>query len=446
MIIDFRRTIRASLFAMSFTAASIPVLAEAQLDIPTAPMGDVDCVRQGSAADTIPPCTNIGTRTVTPVGPVTVEPSPIYPGYSVVNGTFDVSYDGLLKVEGRPYLPTTAEAADPNIYFQDGTQSADVTTTYRGELIDRTTSATPPAGNEWSYFDEYSDFSTVVRSINVDLESSGANGLDRSYHLRSVDPANIVNGNSTAVAGGYRMTGGEGRTNAIVFGRLTGTATLVSDPGLIGIPGRSDQFVAPFGLQYDVEAVDTTRLDENGLITPRVEVSEGIEMNGSRITGLGAAVAPGDAVNKAQLDAEAAVRQQVDLQISQRLAVQEASTTNLTTSLANEMSSRLAADNALAQRIDTVSTRLDQLESRMTILDDRISSSAAVASALSGNAFLPDMRFNLTANVATYDGAHAGSIQMGVLLNPHVALNAGVASGFNRRGKTAARAGMTVGF
>jgi len=56
------------------------------------------------------------------------------------------------------------------------------------------------------------------------------------------------------------------------------------------------------------------------------------------------------------------------------------------------------------------------------------------------------MKFNLTANVATYDGAHAGSIQMGLLVSPNVALNAGVASGFNRRGKTAARAGVTIGW
>jgi hypothetical protein len=32
------------------------------------------------------------------------------------------------------------------------------------------------------------------------------------------------------------------------------------------------------------------------------------------------------------------------------------------------------------------------------------------------------------------------------LVSPHVALNAGVAKGFNKRGKTAARAGVTLGF
>jgi hypothetical protein len=56
------------------------------------------------------------------------------------------------------------------------------------------------------------------------------------------------------------------------------------------------------------------------------------------------------------------------------------------------------------------------------------------------------MKFNLTANVATYDGAHAGAMQLGILISPSVALNAGVATGFNKGGKTAARAGFTIGW
>ena len=148
-----------------------------------------------------------------------------------------------------------------------------------------------------------------------------------------------------------------------------------------------------------------------------------------QLTNVAAGTAGTDAVNVDQLgaaiSAEAAARQQFDLQLSQRLAIQETATTNLTLGLSAEMNSRIAADNALSQRIDGLTTRLDQIDTRIAVLDDRISSSTAVASALSGNAFLPDMRFNLTANVA---------------------LNAGVASGFNRRGKTAARAGVTIGW
>jgi len=65
---------------------------------------------------------------------------------------------------------------------------------------------------------------------------------------------------------------------------------------------------------------------------------------------------------------------------------------------------------------------------------------------MSGSTFLPGVHFNLTANVATYNGAQAGSIQVGYLVSPHVAFNAGVATGFNKGGKTAGRVGVTFGW
>lgn len=82
----------------------------------------------------------------------------------------------------------------------------------------------------------------------------------------------------------------------------------------------------------------------------------------------------------------------------------------------------------------------------MDLLDKRIDTSTATAVAMGGAVFLPDMHFNLTANVATYGGAQAGSLQFGALVTRHVALNAGVATAFNRGGKTTARVGMTVGW
>src|SRR5690606_19459896 len=89
-----------------------------------------------------------------------------------------------------------------------------------------------------------------------------------------------------------------------------------------------------------------------------------------------------DAVNVDQLGAaissETAARQQFDLQLSQRLAVQEVATRDLTLGLASEMSARLAADNALSARIDGLATRLDQIDTQIGILDDRIASSTAV--------------------------------------------------------------------
>ncbi len=182
------------------------------------------------------------------------------------------------------------------------------------------------------------------------------------------------------------------------------------------------------------------------------------------ITNLVPGVAPGDAVNKAQLDAEAQARTAADgqladavtaeaqtraqalLQVNQRVDNEVAARTALAASLLNETNARLAADAALSTRLDAVGGRLDAIDGRLDRLENRIAGATAVSTALSGNAFLPDMKFNLTANVATYDGAHAGALQLGAMVSSHLAVNAGVASGFNRRGKTAARAGVTIGW
>lgn len=43
-------------------------------------------------------------------------------------------------------------------------------------------------------------------------------------------------------------------------------------------------------------------------------------------------------------------------------------------------------------------------------------------------------------------GRYAGALQAGVMVSESAAINAGVAKGFNRGGKTAARAGITLGF
>ena len=91
-----------------------------------------------------------------------------------------------------------------------------------------------------------------------------------------------------------------------------------------------------------------------------------------------------------------------------------------------------AADIVLSNRIDRV--------------DKRASGGTAVAIALGGNAFLPDKRVNLTANVGGYRGAIAGAIQLGALVSDSIAFNAGVGSGFNHNGKIGARGGVTFGW
>ena len=66
--------------------------------------------------------------------------------------------------------------------------------------------------------------------------------------------------------------------------------------------------------------------------------------------------------------------------------------------------------------------------------------------ALSGAMFLPGKSFNLTANMGAYRGAVAGALQFGALVSEAVAVNAGVAHGFNKGGKTALRAGFSFGW
>lgn len=156
--------------------------------------------------------------------------------------------------------------------------------------------------------------------------------------------------------------------------------------------------------------------------------------------------AAADVVLTNAISTESMTRQQAILQVNQRVDLQSAATATLAANLGAEQAARIAADNALATRLDGFGAQLGMLDSRIDRLEQHVASSTAVATAMSGNAFLPDMKFNLTANVATYDGAHAGSIQLGALVSPHVAINAGVATGFNRNGKTAGRVGVTFGF
>lgn len=194
-------------------------------------------------------------------------------------------------------------------------------------------------------------------------------------------------------------------------------------------------------------------------------------MNGSKVTGLAAGTAATDAVNKAQLDseaqarivadltltrdltAEAAARQQADTTLNQRIAREEAARKQVAVDLQSEANARAAADlalgnkiSALGKRVDALTSRVDTIEKRVDGLDSKIASSTAVAVAMSGNTFLPNTTFNLTANVATYDGAQAGAFQMGAMVSGNVAVNAGVATAFNKGGKAAGRVGFTVGW
>lgn len=207
------------------------------------------------------------------------------------------------------------------------------------------------------------------------------------------------------------------------------------------------------GSYTNATAVDSTALGYKANATATNSVALGVlstadQPNTVSVGAVGAErrvvnVAPGtaatDAPNLAQLNAEATTRAQSDLQINQRIANEESARAALATSLANETNARVAADLAASNQLLALNGRLDSLQ-------DYTAASTAVAVALGGNTFLPDMKFNLSANLGTYDGAHAGSLQIGALVSSHVAVNAGVATGFNKRGQTAGRVGLTFGW
>lgn len=89
---------------------------------------------------------------------------------------------------------------------------------------------------------------------------------------------------------------------------------------------------------------------------------------------------------------------------------------------------------------------INALEEKVNRINDRAATAAATAIAMSGLVFLPDMKFNLAANVGTYAGAHAVSVQVGYRASRNVAVTGGFAGGVNRGGKVGGRVGVVFGW
>ena len=178
-------------------------------------------------------------------------------------------------------------------------------------------------------------------------------------------------------------------------------------------------------------------------------VSVGSAGKERKIGNVAAGTAPTDAVNVSQLQSVtgdvSAVQSTVTTHTTQITTLQT-DVTDLETDLAAETTGRIAADTALDGRVGALETITANLDDRFDDVADRADAGTAVAVALSGAMFLPGKTFNLTGNVGAYRGAVAGALQIGALVSDSVALNAGVADGFNKGGKTALRAGFTFGW
>ena len=313
--------------------------------------------------------------------------------------------------------------------------------------------------------------------------------------------SSYVNFNASNGATNFNSTTVQFNSSTVAFGG--GTATFNNDVSFVGSSVTFDT-TADFN-----DAITTAGISNQGNIATSsittgtatfstsltVGGSATVNLGGNRVQGVAAGTAATDAVNVAQLNAATsgvttrvetleAVAVFHDLEIT---AVQEVNATqdtrltavegvnvtqaaqitalegttanqasqiiNLQTGLAQtnddlaaETAARISADNALDTRVDALEAVTANLDERFDDVAHRSDAGTATAVALSGAMFMPGKTFNLTGNVGTYRGAVAGALQLGVVVSDMVALNAGVAKGLNKHGKTAARVGFTVGW
>lgn len=121
----------------------------------------------------------------------------------------------------------------------------------------------------------------------------------------------------------------------------------------------------------------------------------------------------------------------------------DARTTANTTAIANEVTARVAADNALGARI---TTETNERIAADNVLRDQIASSTATAIAMGGAALLPDMGFTLSGNIAVYEGAQAMALNAAAKVGPNAYVTAAVGGGLNKNGSVGGRVGFVFGF
>lgn len=187
----------------------------------------------------------------------------------------------------------------------------------------------------------------------------------------------------------------------ISFNQRIGTATYNAGTGQVTVALPT---AATSSTSISATGISTTGSLTSASLTTGAASVTSLNMNGGKITNLAAGTAATDAVNFGQFSA---FQTTVNGQIT--------ALTNTLTTLVHKFNKRLEGG-------------------------------IAVATALSGGAFLPDKKINITGNIGAYRGEVAGALQIGALISENVALNAGVATGFSSGAGTAFRGGFTFGF
>jgi Head domain of trimeric autotransporter adhesin len=262
----------ASAIAIAVAAQFAP--ASAQIVVNTIPLGTT-C--------TLPSPTNItqcvtevlGTQTVTTNSQIV---TPI-PGGSNVVTTGNVDFDGLLQIQGLRLhgLPFAA-----SIFFSPedfANITADLATNYDfvGDLN------STASGFQFNPATNFTINSLNLRAINfsqADVGFSNPDGSFGSYNLSATDPSAIVMG-GTALSGNFRSAFDS--PGPIQFGRLTGTATLLSGTIMTDPSGGGLSYLSPFGLDVQVTQTVTTQIDENGILTDTLTVSSGRINTGNQV-------------------------------------------------------------------------------------------------------------------------------------------------------------------
>lgn len=240
----------------------------------------------------------------------------------------------------------------------------------------------------------------------------------------------------------------------------------ISNTGLITTGSLSSSTI------FGNSATITNVLSANGTFTGSLSALAGatVNMGGNQVHGVADGTADTDAVNVAQLNAatsgiatDITALETTTATHTTQIATLETTSATHTTQIAThttqistlqttvgaqatQITALQAADLVFDTRIDALDQLTAGLDERIGKVDDRASAGTAAAVALSGAMFLPGKTFNLTGNVGSYRGAHAAAVQFGALVSDNLAVNAGVAHGFNKGGKTAFRAGFTIGW
>ena len=304
-----------------------------------------------------------------------------------------------------------------------------------GLIVDATASFATAIGSGAAVFE------SLGTAVGASAFIYGQNGTALGYNSVAFSEDATALGSQAGASG----------VGSVAIGRWAGTSGIGAiaiggdvDGDTFGAGASADGAIA-IGGDAQATAAGSVAIGAGSVANAVNTVSVGAAGSERRIVNVAAGVDTTDAVNVGQLNAVTgnvtALQTTVDTHTTQITAIQAVNTTQAT-----QITALQATDAAFDTRIDTLELLAEGLDDRIDRVDDRASAGTAAAVALSGAMFLPGKSFNLTGNVGSYRGAHAAALQFGALVGDNVAVNAGIAHGFNKGGKTALRAGFTVGW